>query len=1399
MRKTLSFPSNQVHPGIPPDFPNNLRKVPGWLTTLLLLFLLSNAHAQSDGLPRGAYQLPYIRYESDNAILDGGAALQQSPQFIQTDIASEASDQKYVSLTANGASIEWTATQAAQGVNLRFTLPDDNTGAGLTGSLGLYVNGVKVKTIPLSSYWAYQYFPQADPVQTPGGKTFMRFDEVHFRLDNPINIGNTISIRKDNSDAITYGVDFIELEPVPAALTQPANYLSVTAYGAVANDQTDDFAAFNACIAAAASQGKNVYIPAGKFLLSDKLPLNVSNMKILGAGVWYTEVYFSTDKQFYGGIMGRASNVEISNFSLNTINNDRLKYDEANPRLPGEMYKTYKGFMGTYGAGSRIHDIWVEHFECGFWIAGYDPPYPIDITTDLVISKCRIRNNYADGVNFCQGTSNSVVEQSSVRNNGDDGLAVWPANAAGNNQTCRNNIFRYNTIENNWRAGSIALFGGTGHEIHHNLIKDGVAGSAIRFTNDFPGFTFEYPGDVIKVYENTMSGCGSSYDLWDQKRGAVEFYAGGSGIFNMQFDNNTILRSQRDAIQIYGNGIHHLVFNNTTIDGTGLDPVVRNEPADVYGGFGLYVQAGSQTATFNNLTVTNAESGAYINKNNSFQLIIQNINIPVSSVSIKPANDTTLTTGQTLQLTANILPVDATNKNVTWTSSNAGAATVDASGKVTAVGYGIATITVVTASGNFTATRKVTIQPGVNVVATTPAAAEGGAAGVFTFSTSSLSSTISVKYTVSGTASGSDYTPSLNGTITLTPTNPSATITITPVDDVVFEGPETLRISLKKDSAYNLGGDTTAVITIADNDNPPCVAPVIALVSGTAPVIDQSIDAAWAIAPVKNISNVILGSLPSDYAGKWRALYDNTNLYLLVEVNDGTKLSDSGASWWEDDVVEIFIDGDNSKGTAYDGINDFQLGFRWNDNTVHVGSYSVNRTTGINYNQYATATGYTLEVAIPWSTIGVSPSIGKSLGLDVQIDDDDNGGTRDAQIASFATNTTAFQNPAVFGTVYLTTCNGVVNQPPTVNAGTDQTLAANTTSVTLQGNGSDPEGHAVTYSWTKVSGPAVTFSSTTIANPVVTGLTNGSTYVFQLTVSDGTLTSADQVQISIGSVSNPADLTAYPGTVTVDGNLNESSWNLSKSIAKTTVGTPNNTATFGVLWDNNNLYIGVKVLDATLNNDSPDSWDNDAVEIFIDANNNKGSTFDGRDNQFIKAYNSSTLFSKIAVTGVQHAYATITGGYTVEISIPWSQLGITPAAGLTIGFDAGYDDDDNGGSRDGQAVWFGTINNYQSTADYGTLVLANTALNTLAVEHSVVSSSDLKIVPNPAINGQAKVLISGNTAKGYIYVYDLHGKQVYTTKALPEVKLDLQQLPKGVYVVKYIIGDKSFTRKLLIQ
>lgn len=65
---------------------------------------------------------------------------------------------------------------------------------------------------------------------------------------------------------------------------------------------------------------------------------------------------------------------------------------------------------------------------------------------------------------------------------------------------------------------------------------------------------------------------------------------------------------------------------------------------------------------------------------------------------------TTIAVGASETLTATVVPGDAYNKNVTWTSSDPAVATVDASGKVTGVAKGTATITVTTENGGHTAT-----------------------------------------------------------------------------------------------------------------------------------------------------------------------------------------------------------------------------------------------------------------------------------------------------------------------------------------------------------------------------------------------------------------------------------------------------------------------------------------------------------------------------------------------------------------------------------------------------------------------------------------------------------------------------------------------------------------------
>ncbi len=83
--------------------------------------------------------------------------------------------------------------------------------------------------------------------------------------------------------------------------------------------------------------------------------------------------------------------------------------------------------------------------------------------------------------------------------------------------------------------------------------------------------------------------------------------------------------------------------------------------------------------------------------------------ILVSSVSISGSATISIVNGLTATVTATVLPTNAANKGLTWSSSSTSVATVDQSGEITAVGVGTANITVTTVDGSRTATVDVTV------------------------------------------------------------------------------------------------------------------------------------------------------------------------------------------------------------------------------------------------------------------------------------------------------------------------------------------------------------------------------------------------------------------------------------------------------------------------------------------------------------------------------------------------------------------------------------------------------------------------------------------------------------------------------------------------------------------
>ena len=91
--------------------------------------------------------------------------------------------------------------------------------------------------------------------------------------------------------------------------------------------------------------------------------------------------------------------------------------------------------------------------------------------------------------------------------------------------------------------------------------------------------------------------------------------------------------------------------------------------------------------------------------------------VAVTGVSLNKTS-ASLQIGESETLTATVTPADATNKNITWESSNPAVATVN-NGQVKAIAEGAATITVKTVDGNKTATCSVSVTAGPPVPSTT--------------------------------------------------------------------------------------------------------------------------------------------------------------------------------------------------------------------------------------------------------------------------------------------------------------------------------------------------------------------------------------------------------------------------------------------------------------------------------------------------------------------------------------------------------------------------------------------------------------------------------------------------------------------------------------------------------
>ena len=148
------------------------------------------------------------------------------------------------------------------------------------------------------------------------------------------------------------------------------------------------------------------------------------------------------------------------------------------------------------------------------------------------------------------------------------------------------------------------------------------------------------------------------------------------------------------------------------------------------------------------------------------------------------------------------------------------------------------------------------------------------------------------------------------------------------------------------------------------------------------------------------------------------------------------------------------------------------------------------------------------------------------------------------------------------------------------------------------------------------------------------------------------------------------------------------------------------TGTAKALWDDENLYVLIQVSDEQLDKASPNAWEQDSIEIFVDEDNQKTTFYQADDGQYRVNFDNETSFNPEGIAeGFESAAKAAGTGYTVEVKIPFKH--VTPANQLQVGFDAQVNDGKDG-ARQSVAAWNDTTGTgYMDPSAFGVLTLTS--------------------------------------------------------------------------------------------
>ncbi|MEW2180122.1 CARDB domain-containing protein [Streptomyces sp. NPDC005406] len=577
----------------------------------------NNVFSRTIVVGRGA-AVPYTEYEAESGDYRGTLLTSdQERTFGHTNFATESSGRKSVRLDSSGEFVEITSTVPSNSIVVRNSIPDAPGGGGREATISLYADDTFVRKLTLSSKHSWLYGDTDSPeglTNTPQADARRLFDESNALLGQTYPAGTKFRLQRDAGDAAAfYIIDLVDLEQVAPAIAQPAGCTSITAYGAVPNDGIDDTDAIQRAVTADQNGDIGcVWIPPGQWRQEQKIltddPLNrgqynqvgISDVTIRGAGMWHSQLYTLTAPQDAGGI----NHPHEGNFGFDIDDNTKISdlaiFGSGTIRGGDGNAEGGVGLNGRFGQDTEITNVWLEHANVGVWV-GRDYSNIPELWgpgDDLRFTGMRIRNTYADGINFANGTRNSTVFNSSFRNTGDDSLAVWSSKYVKDPSVDigHDNHFRNNTIQLPWRANGIAIYGGYGNTIENNIISDTMNYPGIMLATDHDPLPFS--GETL-IANNALHRTGGAFWGEAQEFGAITLFAAGQNIPGVTIRDTDIHDSTYDGIQFKSGG--------GSVPGAQISDVRIENSVN---GSGILAHGGARgSATLTDVTITGSADG----------------------------------------------------------------------------------------------------------------------------------------------------------------------------------------------------------------------------------------------------------------------------------------------------------------------------------------------------------------------------------------------------------------------------------------------------------------------------------------------------------------------------------------------------------------------------------------------------------------------------------------------------------------------------------------------------------------------------------------------------------------------------------------------------------------------